>query len=183
MDKLTTYIALLRGINVGGHRPLKMDELREMFLRMGFENISTYIQSGNVIFNTPSQDEHSLSNRIKDHIADTFDYKIPVVVYTAQSLKQILEQFPFIDREGWKNYITFLSAQPSRGKIKNLEALSNNIENFKVGDRVVYIQLDKQSDKKTRFSNRFIQQHLDTSATNRNLKSVRKLVKLSSVNS
>lgn len=54
---MTTYIALLRGINVGGHRSLKMEDLRELFSSMGFDNVTTYIQSGNVIFDASSKDE------------------------------------------------------------------------------------------------------------------------------
>lgn len=183
MDKFVTHIALLRGINVGGHRPLKMTRLQEMFAAMGFENISTYIQSGNVIFDAPSQKEQSLSAQISDQIAVTFDYNIPVIVYRAHELKAILKKFPFAEREGWKSYITFLASQPPKNHIAKLEALSNDIEHFKGGERAVYIQVNEQTDKKARFSNRFIQQQLDTSATNRNLKSVRKLVQLSSANS
>lgn len=150
---------------------------------MGFKNVATYIQSGNVIFNAPSQNEQSLSAQIADQIAVTFDYNIPVIVYRAQNFKSILEQFPFSEKQGWKSYITFLSAQPSAKNLDKLETLSNEIEHFKGGERAVYIQVNKQTNKKTRFSNRFIQQQLDTSATNRNLKSVRKLVQLSSANS
>jgi uncharacterized protein (DUF1697 family) len=175
LDKFVTHIALLRGINVGGHRPLKMTRLQEMFAAMGFENISTYIQSGNVIFDAPSQKEQSLSAQIADQIAVTFDYNIPV--------KAILKKFPFAEREGWKSYITFLASQPPENHIAKLETLSTDIEHFKGGERAVYIQVNKQTDKKARFSNRFIQQQLDTSATNRNLKSVRKLVQLLSANS
>lgn len=183
MDNSTTYIALLRGINVGGHRPLKMNRLQKMFASMGFKDVSTYIQSGNVIFDAPSRNQQSLSTQIAKQIAVTFDYNIPVIVYSAHELKTIFEQFPFAEKEGWKHYITFLPAQPPENKIATLEALSSDIEHFKVGNRAVYIQVNKQVDKKARFSNKFIQQQLDTSATNRNLKSVRKLVQLSSAHS
>lgn len=173
-----TYIALLRGINVGGYRPLKMEELREMFSGLGFDNVSTYIQSGNVIFEAPEQDEDQLANKIQDQIEATFGYKVPVIIYLSADLKEILEQFPFKEKEGWKRYITFLSDQPSEEQTERLEAQSNNIETFQVGNRAVYVQVDKQIDKKPQFSSSFIQKQLNIPATNRNLRSVNKIVVL-----
>ena len=92
---------------------MKMTRLQEMFTARGFENVSTYIQSGNVIFNAPSQDEQSLSNQIAEQIAVTVDYTIPVIVYRPHGLKKILKQFPFIESKVWKSYITFLASQLS----------------------------------------------------------------------
>jgi uncharacterized protein (DUF1697 family) len=90
LDEQTTYIALLRGINVGGHRPLKMEELRQMFVMLGFENVSTYIQSGNVVFDAADQDESQLATKIKNQIADTFEYDVPMIICTVEQLQKTL---------------------------------------------------------------------------------------------
>ena len=175
---MKTYVALLRGINVGGHRPLKMEDLRQMFAMLGFENVSTYIQSGNVIFDAPMQDQQKLSNQIKEQIADTFGYDVPVIIRTATELRTLFDNVPFEEKEGWKGYITFLSGDPSEEKKQQLEAASSDIETFVVGDKVVYAFVDKQADEKPQFSANFIQKQLEMSTTNRNLRSVQKILEL-----
>lgn len=175
---MKTYIALLRGINVGGHRPLKMDDLRQMFTMMGFEQVSTYIQSGNVVFDASPQDENQLATRIKSQIKDTFDYDVPVIICTATDLKTMLAQFPFEEKEGWKGYITFLSEEPSQELQDELEAQSSSMEKFEVENGVVYVHVDKQSDEKPKFSSNFIQKQLNMPATNRNLRTAHKLLEL-----
>lgn len=180
MDKHPTYIALLCGINVGGHRPLKMNNLRDMFRHLGFKNVVSYIQSGNVIFDAPEQDEDQLANEIQKQIEVTFGYEVPVIIFSSTDLKVILEQFPFEEKEGWREYITFLSDQPSKEQIERLETLSSDIETFQVANRAVYIHIDKQSDQKPLFSSSFIQKQLNIPATNRNLRSVNKIWELAS---
>lgn len=175
---MTTYIALLRGINVGGHRKLKMADLRAMFSNMGFENVQTYIQSGNVVFEASENDTDDLAKRIKRQIEETFGYDVPVIICTASDLKNILANIPFKKKEGWKRYITFLSHQPDKAQQEKLEARSSSIEFFRVGDGVVYAHVDKQTDKKPLFSGSFIQKQLNIPATNRNLRTVNKLLTL-----
>ncbi len=175
---MKTYIAFLRGINVGGHRSLKMENLRQMFAMLGFENVSTYIQSGNVIFDAIDQDESRLAAKIKDQIEETFDYDVPVIIRTADELRRIFAEFPFEEKEGWRGYITFLSDQPTRDQKKELEAQSSDIEIFKVGNRAVCAHVNKQADEKPLFSSNFIQKQLNIPATNRNLRTIRKILEL-----
>lgn len=175
---MTRYIALLRGINVGGHRKLKMADLRVMLSDMGLENVQTYIQSGNVVFEAPENDTDDLSQRIKRQIEKTFGYEVPVIICTVSNLKSILANIPFKKKKGWKRYITFLSHQPDKAQQEKLETRSSNIELFRVGDGVVYAHVDKQTDEKPLFSGSFIQKQLNIPATNRNLRTVTKLLKL-----
>lgn len=177
---MTTYIALLRGINVGGHRKIKMVDLRAMFSDTGFENVQTYIQSGNVVFDASKNDDAELSTRIKQQIEETFGYDVPVIICTASDLKSILANMPFEKKEGWKRYITFLSHQPDKAQQKKLEARSGSIERFRVGDGVVYAHVDKQTDENPLFSGSFIQKQLNIPATNRNVRSVNKILELAS---
>ena len=180
MDEQTTYIALLRGINVGGHRPLKMEELRQMFVMLGFENVSTYIQSGNVVFDAADQDESQLATKIKNQIADTFEYDVPMIICTVEQLQKTLAELPFQKRESWKRYISFLSEQPNEKKQQKLVSQSNEIECFKMGNLVVYAHIDKETDQKQQFSTSFIERTLKVSVTNRNLRTVRKILTLAS---
>ena len=87
---MTTYISMLRGINVGGHKKIKMDALRLMFTEMGFENVQSYIQSGNIIFRANRTDSIRLSNSISKQILSTFGFDVQVVIITVNELEEIL---------------------------------------------------------------------------------------------
>ena len=91
------YIALLRGINVGGHRKIKMDSLKESLTTYGFENVQTYIQSGNVIFQSDIASKTRLSDEISRLIKKDFGHEVPVVIRTPREISHLLNRFPFGD--------------------------------------------------------------------------------------
>lgn len=174
---MDTYIAFLRGINVGGYRPLKMTDLRQMFAKLGFNNVSTYIQSGNVVFDTAEDaDPDFLSTKIKVQIAETFGYDVPVIIRTPYDLKDSLASFPFDDKDGWKGYISFLANKPMDEQAKELESLSSDIEKFVVRGAELFGFVDKQTDEKPQFSNSFVENKLGVPATTRNLRTVNKIL-------
>ncbi len=88
------YIAFLRGINVGGHI-VKMERLREIFTELGFTNVRTYIQSGNVFFESPETDREALTQRIEQHLQKALGYEVLVFLRTIPELEQILASDPF----------------------------------------------------------------------------------------
>lgn len=88
------YIAFLRGINVGGHT-VKMERLREIFTELGFTNVRTYIQSGNVFFETAQIDREAVSQKIEQHLRQALGYEVPVFLRTVPELEQILSIDPF----------------------------------------------------------------------------------------
>lgn len=88
------YIALLRGINIGGHN-VKMERLRELFAELGFSRVRTYIQSGNVFFETAETDREKLAQTIEYHLHQTLGYEVPVFLRTLPELEQIVELNPF----------------------------------------------------------------------------------------
>jgi len=94
MNKPSRFLALLRGINVGGNNIIKMADLKACFETMGFANVSTYIQSGNVIFSSEEVDTIALEERIEKVLSETFNYKSRVVVISHQQLKAVVEQTP-----------------------------------------------------------------------------------------
>jgi len=91
---METYIALLRGINVGGSRPVSMAELKALFEENGFDNVSTYIQIGNVIFSGPAGRRDEIRQKCADMIAARFGFEVPVAVISAQELKEALDHAP-----------------------------------------------------------------------------------------
>ena len=89
-----TYLALLRGINVGGKNVIKMADLRECFEAEGFRDVVTYIQSGNVIFRAPSSGLRTLTNRIEKMLAVAFDYEASVVMRSRKQMRAVVSDAP-----------------------------------------------------------------------------------------
>ncbi len=94
MGDTLTYVALLRGINVGGHT-VKMDALRAHFEELGFANVRTYIQSGNVFFDSDETDRVALAERIERHLRAALGYEVPVCLRTVAELEQVVAADPF----------------------------------------------------------------------------------------
>lgn len=97
-DKITTYIALLRGINVGAHHRIKMQDLKKLLTSMGLENVTTYIQSGNVIFQS-SEVKEVLQIKMEKDIHKAFGFSTPVILRTDQEFKEIISSCPYADGE------------------------------------------------------------------------------------
>ncbi|HSE29427.1 MAG TPA: DUF1697 domain-containing protein [Candidatus Saccharimonadales bacterium] len=105
------YLALLRGINVGGKNIIKMAELKFCFEHHGYENVSTYIQSGNVIFEAPNQSADDLSKKLEEMLSTNFNYNASVVVRSADQLKKIVASAPKsfgTDPANFRYYVLFL---------------------------------------------------------------------------
>ena len=91
------YIALLRGINIGSKNRIKMADLRTIFESMGYENVKTYLQSGNVIFDADSDNETKIADRIEKKINKTFGFSVNIIIRTESELKDIVNNNPFIE--------------------------------------------------------------------------------------
>ncbi|MBK7267288.1 MAG: DUF1697 domain-containing protein [Ignavibacteriales bacterium] len=94
------YIALLRGINVSGHKIIKMAELKELLMSIGFRNVQTYIQSGNVVFESDDTSIPDLELSIMSGIAGKYGFDVEVMVRTVNEFSRIIETNPFPDAEG-----------------------------------------------------------------------------------
>ncbi|WP_372946533.1 DUF1697 domain-containing protein [Muriicola sp.] len=106
-----TYIALLRGINVGGHHKVPMAQLKKEMQEMGYTGVITILNSGNVIFLSDEQDTASIQDHISSHLKEVFDFEIPTQVLDAEILKGISQTEPFRDEElneKTRCYVTFL---------------------------------------------------------------------------
>lgn len=116
---MTGYVALLRGINVGGHKKIPMERLRDLFTELGYTNARTYIQSGNIVFAAPSEPS-SIHAAIESGIADRFGFPVPVVLRSRRQLDTIVEACPFAKRDldPAKLTVTFL-AEPIPERVRS----------------------------------------------------------------
>jgi uncharacterized protein (DUF1697 family) len=121
------YIAMLRGINVGGHKRIKMDQLRASFEALGFESVKTYIQSGNVVFKTAKSSASGLSKRIEERILKDFGFSASVISRSSDEIERTIANNPFLKKPGIdpeKLHVTFLSEAPAPAAMKKLADLT-----------------------------------------------------------
>ena len=172
-----TYISLLRGINVSGQKKIIMKDLKALYESLGFENVVTYIQSGNVIFES-KLDEDVLMEKIESAIIKEYGFDVPVQVRRASEFENIIEACPFAEldlvEEGTRVMVTFLASLPSSEYVEKLMTYVKEPECLVFMDRVVYLHCPHGYGK-TKFSNVFIENKLKVKATTRNWKSVCKL--------
>lgn len=113
-----TYIALLRGINVGGHHKVPMADLKATFTTMGFTNIVTLLNSGNVIFNAEEADIKVLETNIAERLASVFGFSIPTIIRSAEAIQHMIKNDPFATIEITKDirlYVSFLQEDSEAG--------------------------------------------------------------------
>lgn len=92
---MTTFVFLFRGINVGGHQKVRMDELKELHVSLGFRDVVSYIQSGNIVCTSDDADTAQVQKCIEDGFGKRFGFRVGVVVRTSTELKEIIEKNPF----------------------------------------------------------------------------------------
>lgn len=170
------YAAFLRGVNVGGKNKVKMEMLREMFVTLGFENVKTYINSGNVIFETAETDDKKLGAKIESAIENEFALKIKVIVRSIAEIENIVKNNPFAGQfENDKDlHVFFLDEELSSEKRELLLANNNENEIFAVRGREVFCLL-RVSVLDSLMGKDYIGKKLKTSATARNWRTVNKI--------
>ncbi len=141
---MPTYISLIRGINVGGHKTVKMDELRKAVEALGFEQVRTYVQSGNIVFQAPKQSAVTLSKKIEAVILKKFGHEAAVITKTPEELKAAIESNPFSKRKAIAEdrlYVTFLSGCPDAANVKKLDAVSSGDDEYRWHEDILYFHL------------------------------------------
>ena len=180
---MNTYISILRGINVSGKNMIKMDALKTMYIGMGFHNVSTYIQSGNVVFQTDQTDADALGQLISNEILKRFELQVPVLIRECGELKTILSLNPFLNVDGddiSRLHITFLSDLPDESRLKTILGLSYVPDEFSVSGKTVYLRCPAGYGN-TKLSNSFFENKLKVRATTRNLRTLNELVRIGEV--
>ncbi len=140
---MTTYAALLRGINVGGNRKVPMAELRPLLQDLGHTAVATYLQSGNAVFTTDGNagDEDALAAGIAEAIEKHFGFPVDVLVRDHTYLKAVREACPFpaADLQPKQLHVTYLSARADAERFAGIDQPSFLPEEFRLGDRALYL--------------------------------------------
>jgi uncharacterized protein (DUF1697 family) len=177
---MTSYVAFLRGINVGGKKLIKMDALARAFQSLGFENVKTFIQSGNVIFDDAETDLEILTKKLETTIHNSFGFEVRVMLQTVAALQGILKRNPFKKVESDSDlvfFVTFLSANPAAKPKLPLVFPAENVEIIAIKDRAAFILCRRKKNGMFAFPNAFVEK-LGVSATTRNWTTVNKIVAL-----
>ena len=178
---MKTYISLLRGINVSGQKPVKMPDLKKMFENLGYLNVQTYIQSGNVIFSSNSDlPVKELAIKIETSIREKFKFDVPVFIKSEDELQAIIEANPYRNSDGSlteKIYITFLEINPDEALVEKINILNFLPDRFAIKGREVFIDCASGYGT-TKLSNTFFENRLKVKATTRNWKTVNTLLQM-----
>jgi len=177
---MTTYISLLRGINVSGQKLIKMEALAKTFQKLECEKVKTYLQSGNVVFTSNTTSTKTLETQIEQEIKKDFGFDVPVMVLTETKLSETISNNPFInqaDKDITFMHITFLSSIPENYDIKSIESKKQQGEEVFISEDMVYLYCPNGYGK-TKLTNNFFENKLKLSATTRNWKTTKELLKL-----
>lgn len=174
---MRTYIALLRGINVSGQKKIPMSELRKLFESLKFQNVQTYIQRGNVIFQSAEGNKNILENIIQKAMLSHFGFDVSVLVRTLVDIKTILDACPFSEVKKTNSYFTLLRTFPDKRLMDETSLISYSNEEFRITEKCVYLfaQLGYGNAK---CNNNYFERKLKFNATTRNYRTMIKLLSL-----
>ncbi|WP_179333581.1 DUF1697 domain-containing protein [Winogradskyella costae] len=175
---METYIAFLRGINVGGHRKVPMAELRALLITLGLINVKTYIQSGNVIFQSSDSDSKTLENKIQKNILNQFGFDVPVLLKTKDELSIIFNACPFADAIKAQSYFILLSEVPDDTLVKEVSKKTYPEDVYIIVNDCIYLFCPKGYGR-SKFNLNYFEKKLSVVATARNYKTTVKLLALS----
>lgn len=182
-EVMVKYISILRGINVGGQRKVPMTVLKSLYEELKFKDIISYIQSGNIIFQTNQNiTEQILAAKIHKKISEKFNFDVPVIVRTIQEMESIIAKNPFLKMQNIdleKLHVTFLEEVPGQNDLQNIEKYDYSPDKFIIINKEIFLYCPGGYGK-TKLSNNFFENKLKLRATTRNWKTVNKLAGLSS---
>jgi uncharacterized protein (DUF1697 family) len=175
---MNTYVALLRGINVGGKRRVPMDELQAVAESIGFRSVSTYIQSGNLLFES-DRDETGVCTQLAKAIAERFGFDVPVIARSSDDFLAVAESHPFsdLDLDPRFLHVGFLDRLPTAEPAAAIPAADFAPDRIVVHGRDVYLAYPNGS-ARSRLTVPLLESRLGASLTARNWKTVRRLADL-----
>lgn len=174
------YIGLLRGINVSGQKKIKMDELRASLAKLDYNNVQTYIQSGNIIFESSQEDQELLQDEIHQNIFATFGFKVPVLVRSGVDWMSTYTGNPFVNNRNEdinKLYVTILSEEPTDENVEVLSEFHQGPEEFIMEGLNLYLYYPNGAGR-SKLDHNTIERKLKVRATSRNWKTVTKLMEM-----
>ncbi|MGH3023752.1 MAG: DUF1697 domain-containing protein [Gaiellaceae bacterium] len=172
-----TYVALLRGINLGSRNRIAMADLRALVAALGHEDVTTYLQSGNVVFRSSGR-AADLRRGLEARIARDHGLAVTVLLRTRAELARLVTGNPFAERGGERTlHVTFLADKPEPVRARDLDAAHGEPDEFRLAGRDVYLYCPNGYGK-SKLANAFFEQRLGVAATTRNWRTVTSLAEL-----
>lgn len=174
---MPTYISLIRGINVGGHKKVKMEQLRKSVEALGFQRVRTYVQSGNIVFQSPRQPVATISKKIEGAILAEFGHTTPVITKTSEEIARVLESNPFLKQTAidlTRLYVVFFSGRPKPLDVKKLESIPSGADQFRCQDDILFLHLPNGAGE-SKLANAPFEKLLSVRGTARNWRTVNNL--------
>ncbi|MBW3605781.1 MAG: DUF1697 domain-containing protein [Actinobacteria bacterium] len=177
---MTTYVALLRGVNVGGHNRLAMADLRALLTDLGHSDPRTYLQSGNAVFSSDRTDADDIGRELAQRLSDDLDVTATVMIRTADELTAVAAANPYsepADADPTKVHVAFLSAEPADPSVFDVEPDDYAPEELTPRDRVLYLHLPDGIGR-SRLADDVSRRASDVDMTVRNWRTVARLLDL-----
>jgi len=180
-NQTTRYVAFLRAINVGGKRMIKMEALRRDFESAGYQNVRTFIASGNVIFDATETDPDSLARKIEKKLLKAFGHDVTVMVLTLSELQRAVKSNPFKNIKASKEvmlFVSFLSAEPDKKLKLPRQSVAESVDVIALKGRAAFLVAHHKKDGRFGFPNNFLEKEFNVAATTRNWTTVCKVAAL-----
>ncbi len=177
---MAVFISLLRGINVGGNKKIKMVELKALYEALGFTHVRTLLQSGNVVFESEVIDAEQVAGQIEAGIVERYGFESKIIIRTRDQLQALIAHHPFsADQltEPGKLLIAFLKSEPDAQQVEALREAHTGTEIIHHRDSELYIYYPDGMGR-SKLDNSFIERRLKTTSTGRNWNTVNKLLVL-----
>lgn len=177
---METYISIVRGINVGGHRMINMNALKKMCSELNFTDIRTYVQSGNIVFKSKQTNIEKINALIQLAIKKEFGFDVPVITMTQGELEKTILLNPFIKNKSLDPsffHVTFLSSEPTIEHRKQLTGINLKNDKCELSNRVIYLYCP-EGYSNSKLTNSFFENRFQTTATTRNWRTINELFKL-----
>ena len=177
---MTTHLALLRGINVSGHNMMKMEALKTMLENIGFTNVRTYLQSGNVFVDSEEESASKVGFMIKQEIFKVFGHEVPTIVITKEDLELCFKNSPYLkekDIDTKKLYVAFVSTELKKENINDLKISQFKPDEASIDGNRIFIKYAVGAGK-TRLEGKYIEKKLNVIVTMRNWNTVTNLLKM-----
>jgi uncharacterized protein (DUF1697 family) len=176
-----TYVCFLRGINVSGKNMIKMKDLTALFKKLNFSDISSYLQSGNVVFRTDKGlSDKIIRDMIKKGIADGFEMDVPVLIKSAEEFSDMFRRNPFLSEkviEGDKLHVTMLDSVPDKEKTDLLFKIDFTPERFSISGLDIFLYCPDGYGR-AKLNNNFLEKKLGVTATTRNWRTISNLIEM-----